>query len=133
MLVQILYLSISDPIFIIKAVKRVIEKLPILFNGVQIGIEVFLPDEIIEDVSEEAGEDSENIRGVEVRGVSSKTSEDTVMMYFENTRRSGGGDIKSMKSEDGVFYIIFEDEQGNCFGIFIYINLCYSILVCLTD
>lgn len=45
--------------------------------------------------------------------MSSKTSEDTVMMYFENTRRSGGGEIKSINSEDGVFYIIFEDDQGN--------------------
>lgn len=95
------------------AVKRVLGKLPILFNGVQIGVEEFRPDVRVEDYSEEAGEDSENI--LEVRGVSSKTSEDTVMMYFENTRRSGGGEIKSMKSEDdGVFYIIFEDDQGNC-------------------
>lgn len=94
------------------AVKRVLGKLPILFNGVQIGVEEFRPDVRVEDYSEEAGEDSENI--LEVRGVSSKTSEDTVMMYFENTRRSGGGEIKSMKSEDGVFYIIFEDDQGKC-------------------
>lgn len=33
------------------------------------------------------------------------------MMYFENIRRSGGGEIKSMKLvDDGVFYIIFEDD-----------------------
>lgn len=97
--------------FYSKAVKRVIGKLPILFNGAQIGVEEFRPDVRVDDFSEEAGEDSENI--LEVRGVSSKTSDDTVMMYFENTRRSGGGEIKSMKSEDGVFYIIFEDDQGN--------------------
>lgn len=89
--------------------KRVIGKSPLLFNGVQIGVEEFRPDVRVEDYSEEAGEDSENI--LEVRGVSSKTSEDTVMMYFENTRRSGGGEIKSIEPGDGVFYIIFEDER----------------------
>ena len=50
---------------------------------------------------------------LEVRGVSPSTSVDTVMMYFENTRRSGGGDVKNiMKVGDGVFHIIFEEEQG---------------------
>lgn len=92
--------------------KRVLGKLPILYNGVQIGVEEFRPDVRVEDYSEEAGKNSENI--LEVRGVSSKTSEDTVMMYFENTRRSGGGEIKSMEAGDGVFYIRFEDDQGNC-------------------
>lgn len=87
-----------------------IGKSPLLFNGVQIGVEEFRTDVRVKDFSGEAGKDSENV--LEVRGVSSKTSEDTVMMYFENTRRSGGGEIKSMKAEDGVFYIIFEDDQG---------------------
>lgn len=60
--------------------------------------------------SDEAGRCSETI--LEVRGVSSNTIEDTVMFYFENTCRSGGGDIKRIKSEDGIFYIKFEDDQG---------------------
>lgn len=90
--------------------KRVIGKLPILFNGVQIGVKEFRPDVKVEDVPEEAGNDAENI--LEVRGVSPQTSEETVMVYFENTRRSGGGDIKSIKIKDGVFYVVFEDEHG---------------------
>lgn len=90
----------------IKAVKRVIGKLPILFNGVQIGVKEFKAD----DPSEEEGEVSENI--LEVWGVPSIINQNDVMMYFENTRRSGGGFIKSIKSEDGIFYIIFEDEHG---------------------
>ena len=92
-----------------KAVKRVMGKLPLLFNEVQIGVEKFQP--VVEVGMEESQEDSEMI--LEVRGVSPSTSEDTVMMYFENTRRSGGGDVKTiMKVEDGVFHIIFEEEQG---------------------
>lgn len=107
------------------AVKRVIGKLPILFNGVQIGVEEFRPDVRVDDFSEEPCEDSENI--LEVRGVSSRTSDDTVVMYFENTRRSGGGEIKSMKSEDGVFYIIFEDEQGNIAHLWnLYIDMLFN-------
>ena len=84
-------------------------KLPLLFNEVQIGVEKFQP--VVKVGMEESQEDSEMI--LEVRGVSPSTSEDTVMMYFENTRRSGGGDVKTiMKVEDGVFHIIFEEEKG---------------------
>lgn len=90
--------------------KRIIGKLPILFNGVQIGVEKIHPDVKVEDVPEEADNDAENI--LQVRGVSPQTSEETVMVYFENTRRSGGGDVKSIKLKDGVFYIVFEDEHG---------------------
>ena len=84
-------------------------KLPLFFNEVQIGVEKFQP--VVEVGMEDLQEDCEMI--LEVRGVSPSTSEDTVMVYFENTRRSGGGDIKNiMKVEDGVFHIIFEEEQG---------------------
>ena len=83
-------------------------KLPLLFNEVQIGVEKFQP--VVKVGMEESQEESEMI--LEVRGVSPSTSEDTVMMYFENTRRSGGGDVKNMiKVEDGVFHIIFEEEK----------------------
>ena len=81
------------------------EKLPLLFNEFQIGVEKFQPD------VEGGMKDSEMI--LEVRGVSSSTSEDTVMMYFENTRLSGGGDVKTMmKVEDCVFHVIFKEEHG---------------------
>lgn len=78
--------------------KRVIGKLPILFNGVQLGVEEF-----------KAPEEADIL---EVLGVPSIISQYVLRNYFENTRRSGGGEIKSMKAEDGVFYIIFEDEHG---------------------
>lgn len=34
------------------------------------------------------------------------------MVYFENICWLGGGDIKSIKLKDGVFYVVFEDEYG---------------------
>lgn len=90
----------------IKAVKRIIGRLPILFNGVQIEVKEFKAD----DPPEEVGEVSESI--LEVLGVPSIISQCDVMKYFENTRQSGGGEIKSMEAGDGVFYIRFEDEHG---------------------
>lgn len=59
---------------------------------------------------EEAGKDSEII--LQVRGVSPSTNEFTVQMYFENSHRSGGGEIKKKKLKDGIFYIEFKDKQG---------------------
>ncbi|XP_056006116.1 protein mono-ADP-ribosyltransferase PARP14-like isoform X2 [Ostrea edulis] len=97
-------ITFEDP----EAVKRVLGKMPILFSGKQIGVEEFRPNIKEESTAEEPDMESENV--LEVRGVSSSTSCDTVEMYFENTRRSGGGDIKQIREEDGTFYIIFEEE-----------------------
>jgi hypothetical protein len=93
------------------AVKRVLGKMPILFSGKQIGVEEFRPN-IKEESSaaEEVVMELENV--LEVKGVAPSTSSDTVEMYFENTRRSGGGDITKISEEDGTFYIIFEEEGG---------------------
>ncbi|XP_061194391.1 uncharacterized protein LOC133202571 [Saccostrea echinata] len=96
-------ITFEDP----KAVKRVLAKIPILFSGVQIGVEEFQSNLEVDSADKEEVMESENI--LEVRGVSSRTTMDTVEMYFENTRRSGGGDIKSIDAKDGVFYIVFED------------------------
>lgn len=59
---------------------------------------------------EEADNESEII--LQVRGVSPSTNAFTVQMYFENSRRSGGGEIKKIEIKDGIFYIEFKDEQG---------------------
>ncbi|XP_062581102.1 protein mono-ADP-ribosyltransferase PARP14-like isoform X2 [Saccostrea cucullata] len=98
-------ITFEDP----EAVKRVLGKMPILFSGVQIGVEEFRPSLEVESADQEEVMESENI--LEVRGVSDRTSLDTVEMYFENTRRSGGGDIKNIEEKEGVFYIVFEDES----------------------
>ncbi|XP_056006137.1 uncharacterized protein LOC130050337 isoform X2 [Ostrea edulis] len=90
------------------AVKRVLGKIPILFSGKQIGVEEFRLNIKEESTAEEPDVESENV--LEVRGVSSSTSSNTVEMYFENTLRSRGGDIKQIREEDGIFYIIFEEE-----------------------
>ena len=44
-------------------------------------------------------------------------TKDQIEMYFENTRRSGGGAMKDvMEIEQGVFLVTFESEEGENFG-----------------
>ena len=54
-------------------------------------------------------------RVVEVSGLSPQTTEDAVCNYFENTRRSGGGDIEHMdiQRESGVAVVTFVQLEGN--------------------
>ncbi|XP_033757736.1 protein mono-ADP-ribosyltransferase PARP14-like isoform X2 [Pecten maximus] len=45
-----------------------------------------------------------------VKGTAEKTAQSTLEFYFENTRRSGGGDVCEVKvREDGSYLIFFED------------------------
>ncbi|XP_021358914.1 uncharacterized protein LOC110453970 isoform X2 [Mizuhopecten yessoensis] len=45
-----------------------------------------------------------------VKGAGDKTSLSTLEFYFENTRRSGGGDVTEVKDqEDGSYLVYFED------------------------
>lgn len=71
---------------------------------------------------EEAGIDSEII--LQVQSVSPSTNAFTVQMYFENSRRSGGGEIKKLEIKDGIFYIEFKDEQGTFLLIFNRLYVC---------
>ncbi|KAL3865248.1 hypothetical protein ACJMK2_006863 [Sinanodonta woodiana] len=48
---------------------------------------------------------------VEVRGFSMKTSQELMEMYFENSRRSGGGDLEEVKISDEVAYITFIEAE----------------------
>ena len=53
-------------------------------------------------------------RIVEVTGLASVTTEDVVCNYFENTRRSGGGEVESveMKPELNMAIVTFKKAQG---------------------
>ncbi|KAL3865238.1 hypothetical protein ACJMK2_006853 [Sinanodonta woodiana] len=48
---------------------------------------------------------------VEVRGFSKKTSQELMEMYFENSRRSGGGNLEEVKIRDEVAYITFKEAE----------------------
>ena len=53
-------------------------------------------------------------KAIEVSGFKSDVSEEMLMMYFENTRRSGGGDILEiqMNARTNNTIITFEDPTG---------------------
>ncbi|KAL3865239.1 hypothetical protein ACJMK2_006854 [Sinanodonta woodiana] len=51
------------------------------------------------------------ITTVEVRDFSKKTSQEVIEMYFENSRRSGGGDLEEVKIRDEVAYITFKEAE----------------------
>ena len=54
-------------------------------------------------------------RIVEVTGLASGTTEDVVCNYFENTRRSGGGEVESveMKPELNMAIVMFKKAGGS--------------------
>ena len=49
-----------------------------------------------------------------VRGFSATTSDETIESFFENKRRSGGGDIKNIKIDraNEVIFITYCDPTG---------------------
>ncbi|KAJ8316973.1 hypothetical protein KUTeg_004877 [Tegillarca granosa] len=98
-----------------EAVDRVLQKLPVLFMDKKIEVSAYFSDSNENSEDEEGGEIegevTPTLNKVEVRGVKQGTTDDTVLYYFENKKRSGGGDIQNMEREDNVIYITFEDED----------------------
>ena len=59
-------------------------------------------------------EDMEDSRTIELNGLAPTTTEDSITNFFENTRRSGGGDIDSMElnPEEGFAVITFMSTES---------------------
>ena len=59
-------------------------------------------------------EDMEESRTIELNGLAPTTTEDSIRNFFENTRRSGGGDIESVEfnSEEGFAVITFMSAES---------------------
>ena len=56
----------------------------------------------------------QEIFSVEVKGLGDNTNEDTILLYFENKRRSGGGPVKELNynKRSGVAIITFSEAEG---------------------
>lgn len=52
-------------------------------------------------------------RVVLIRGLSKNTTEDALLNYFENTRRSGGGPVEEVKISENTAQVKFESSEGN--------------------
>lgn len=48
-----------------------------------------------------------------IRGLSKDTTEDALLNYFENTRRSGGGPVEEVKISENTAQVKFESSEGN--------------------
>ena len=75
------------------------------------------PDDFDEKPVGEDGSTEENDIIIAVSDISPSTSEDAVVNYFENSRRSGGGETSDFHYTDGGEAIItFVEVKGMCDG-----------------
>ena len=56
----------------------------------------------------------ENTKTIEVTGFPGTTTKDSILNYFENKRRSGGGEVETvdLRHEAGVAFVTFKDIGG---------------------
>ena len=57
-----------------------------------------------------------------VRGLPQDSTEDTVLNYFENSRRSKGGAVEEVKIEGNVARVKFESSEGNLNNIMTFLR-----------
>ena len=70
------------------------------------------------DVSFEMREsDAEKGKTIQVAGLAPSTTEDSIVNYFENKRRSGGGEVErvDLRGGTGLAYVTFKDANGKWF------------------
>lgn len=55
------------------------------------------------------GEETQESRVIEVRGLAATSTKDSISMFFENTRRSGGGEVEHVDytPEQGIAVVTF--------------------------
>lgn len=107
-----LNLTISDAI-------RTVEHSPHTLNGASLQVSLFKefeeedPDGFDENTVQEEGCTDENDIIIIVSGMLPSTSEDAVVNYFENSRRSGGGEVSDVYyTDDGEAIITFPEVKG---------------------
>ncbi|KAK3598397.1 hypothetical protein CHS0354_019800 [Potamilus streckersoni] len=64
----------------------------------------------VKESEEEEEKDPPNLT-IEVHGLTERLNEDWLKMYFENSKRSGGGDVSGIEITDGIAFITFADED----------------------
>ena len=72
------------------------------------------------DVSLENSDRNKDVeKTIKITGLAAKTTKDSILNYFENKRRSGGGDVESVdfQSDTGLAFVTFVDVDGKYFKI----------------
>ena len=62
----------------------------------------------------DSSSDEENRKTIKVADLAGNTTEDSILNYFENERRSGGGEVETveLQSDTGVAFVTFKDANG---------------------
>ena len=60
------------------------------------------------------GRRDENTKTIEVADLPKSTTKDSILNYFENKRRSGGGEVETvdLRHESGLAFVTFKDVGG---------------------
>ena len=89
---------------------RTVEHSPHILSGATLQVSLF---EEFEDENLDEEDMDENDITIIVSGILSSTSEDAVINYFENSRRSGGGEVSNIHfTDNGETIITFTEVKG---------------------
>ena len=92
---------------------RVVEKGSLVIDGVPISVS-FPPSPASEQ--EPTPEPEEPKATVKISGISSQLSEELLRIFYENPKKSGGGDIADVQMclNQGCAYVTFVNPEGWC-------------------
>ncbi|KAL5022025.1 hypothetical protein ScPMuIL_001180 [Solemya velum] len=108
------YITFSD----FRVVRSVLQKCPHKLNGELIKVEeysVTSPKDMVHTDTMavcQTEEEPAAILTVKVEKIPASVSSDTLLYYFENRKRSGGGEIETIDYKDGVALITFKEESA---------------------
>ena len=90
-------------VFSVIVANRVVQRDKHTLNGATLDVSIEVPDTCKKDG-----------KTVMVTGLATKTTEDSILNYFENKRRSGGGEVENVdfQHDKGVAFVTFEDANG---------------------
>ena len=82
---------------------RVVVRESHILNGTALNVSLELRD---------AGDKKD--RTIQVAGLPANTNEEWIWLYFENKRRSGGGEVENVdfRRDAGVAFVTFKDADG---------------------
>ena len=63
---------------------------------------------------------------IQITGLTAQSTEDSIRNYFENERRSGGGEVEAVtfRPEENMALVTFKDVEGEFFTVSLQ-NRCY--------
>ena len=106
--------------FLLPVAKRVLEKNALVLEGKTVQVTQYHEDSEDEEEQGEGIAMEEEFQlatdTIKVTGIDKPVSEELLKMYFENKRKSGGGELVQMdyKKEEGIAVMVFKKTKGEC-------------------